>query len=58
MKKIKELKINFIKSWAQPFADFLITRMKETTDENHFNSLYTIGLYLDFYSVTNAVYLN
>ena len=58
MKKLKEIRINFIKGWAQPLADFLIERMKEAKDENEFKTLYTLGLYLDFYCEKKGVYLD
>lgn len=54
---MKNLKIKFIKSWAQPLADLLFIRMKEAKDEKEFNTLYTIGFYLDCWCVEKNVYL-
>ena len=58
MKKLKEIRVKFIMSWAQPLADFIILRMKETDEENEFNTLFTFGLYLDFYCTKKDIYLN
>jgi hypothetical protein len=58
MKKLKELRVSLIKTWAQPLADFIIKKMKETQNENEFKSLYTMGLYLDFYCEKKGLYLD
>lgn len=58
MKKLKELRVSLIKTWAQPFTDFIIKKMKETQNENEFKSLYTMGLYLDFYCEKKGLYLD
>lgn len=54
---MKQIKIKFIESWAQPLADLLIKRMQEASDEKEFNTLYTIGFYLDLWCVEKGVYL-
>lgn len=54
---MKKIKVKIIKSWAQPLANLLIDRLKETKDENEFNTLLSFGLYLDLWCVQKGVYL-
>lgn len=58
MKKIKELRVKFIMSWAQPMADFLIERLETSVDEKEFETWFSMALYLDLYCTQKGVYLN
>lgn len=59
MRKIKEFKIKVITKYAQMYADFLIERMKESTDTYEFEIWFTQALYLDLWCEQNhGIYLN
>lgn len=58
MKMIKELRAKFTRSWAQPMADLLIERLQTSTDEQEFETWFTIALHLDLYCVNKGIYLN
>jgi len=59
MRKIKEFKTKVITKYAQMYADFLIERMKESTDTSEFEIWFTQGLYLDLWCEQNhGIYLN
>ena len=47
-----------IKTFAQPLADLIVKRMKESKDEKEFNTFYTIGFYLDSWCIKKGVYLH
>lgn len=57
MKKLKEFKIRVIRKYAQMYADFLIERLKESTDQE-FEIWFTQALYLDFYCEQRGIYLD
>jgi hypothetical protein len=49
MRKLKEFKIRIIQKFAQKYADFLITRMQNSVDQNEFEIWFIQGLYLDLW---------
>jgi len=59
MQKIKEFKTKVIKKYAQMYADFLIERLKESTNTQEFEIWFTQALYLDLWCEQNhGIYLN
>ena len=58
MNKLKQLRVKFITSWAQPMADFLTERLETSVDNQEFETWFTIALHLDLYCTNKGVYLN
>lgn len=58
MKKIKQLQTSLIKFWAQPLANFLVERLKESKDSKDFENFYLMALYLDLYCTSKNIYLD
>ena len=58
MKKLKELRAKFTMSWAQPMANFLIERLETSTDNEEFETWFTVALHLDLYCTNKGIYLN
>lgn len=58
MKKLKEFKNRVIKKIAQKYADFLIDRLEQSTDQQEFEMWFTQALYLDLYCEQREIYLD
>jgi len=58
MKKLKEFRNRVIKKIAQKYADFLIDRLEQSTDQQEFEMWFTQALYLDLYCEQREIYLD
>ena len=58
MKKLKEFRNRVIKKIAQKYANFLIDRLEQSTDQQEFEMWFTQALYLDLYCEQREIYLD
>ncbi len=58
MKKIKQFRNKLIRKIAQPYANFLIEQLKQSTTQQEYEIWFTQALYLDFYCEQKGIYLD
>lgn len=58
MKYIREALNTIIKPIAQKYADFLITKLDQSTSDEEFQMWFNQAIYLDFYCTSRDIYLD